>query len=159
MANAIWFDILEQVRTDIVALALPDLADANVVVRKVPTTRLKDLPEGRFPCVQIAPWGVDSVTASSNLRDDIGYPVLVAIMASEADDAEQPESEQTRLLEMYLKWRETIRKSFSNQRLTTTLCWQVTVEPLPVTDRESWFERGLWISGMVLRCINRESRG
>lgn len=158
MANAILFDILEAVRSDIVALNLSGLADANVVLHKVVSTQAADLPATKFPCVIVAPWGRESNDPVSNLRDDVGYPVVVAIIDSEQADNPQPGTEQRQKLNQYLTWRERIRKSFNEQRLTT-LCHRVHVEPLDIVDKAAWEQKGLFVSGLVLRCYSRESRG
>lgn len=159
MANAILFDILEAVRTDIQALALVGLAAANIIIHKVPSTAVAGLPAERFPCVIIAPWGRELVKAASNVRDDVTYPVVICIVASEKTEADQPQSAQLQNFEQYLKWRETIRKSFSNLRITSTLCHLVTVEPLEIVDRQAWEQKGLFASGLVLKCTQRETKG
>lgn len=158
MANAILYDILEAVRSDLVALDLPGLAAANVVVHKVVSTRVADLPAVQFPCVVIAPWGRESVEPHSNLRDTVGYPVVVAIIDKESTDNLQPQSDQLQQLNMYLQWRETIRHSFSYQRLST-LAHTVRIESLDIVDKAAWEQKGLWVSGLVLRCLSIESRG
>lgn len=159
MANAVLFDILTAVRADIVALNLPQIGDAGIVIQKVPANRLKDLPATRYPCILIAPFGAETIESASNLRDDVTYPVLVCILASEKNEAEQPQDQQQQNFNLYLTWREEIRKSFSNQRLTSTLCHKVESQPLPIADREAWFERNIFASGMILKCTSRESRG
>ena len=159
MANAILFDILEAVRTDIQALSLAGLAAANIIIHKVPSTAVAGLPAERFPCIIIAPWGREVVRAGSNVRDDITYPVVVCIVASEKNEIEQPQDAQRQNFEMYLKWRETIRKSFSNLRLTSTLCHLITVAPLEIVDRQAWEQKGLFASGLILNCTQRESKG
>jgi hypothetical protein len=158
MADAALFTILSTIRTEVVGLQLAGLADANVVVQKAPSNLEKDLPEGKYPCVVIAPFGAEGVTAGSNLRDDVAYPVLIAIVADERSEIALPQSEQLERFELYLKWRERIRKNFSNQRLTSTLVFNIVVQPLDITDRERWFRQGLWVSGLVLRLSNREDR-
>lgn len=159
MANAILFDILTQIRTDIQALTLPGIGAANIVIQKVPSTRDKDLPATKFPCVIIAPFGAESMESAGNLRDDVVYPVAVVVMASEKDEAEQPQEQQAKNFEMYLKWRETIRKSFIQQRLTSSLVFKIELQPLDIVDRAAWFDRNVFASGLVLRCHSRESRG
>lgn len=157
MANAILFDILENIHSQIVGLALLGLSDTNVLIQKAAATRTKDLPAEKFPCVIVAPFGAESVEPASNLRDDVTYPVLIAICASEAQEAELPQSEQRQNFNLYLTWRERIRQAFSTQRLTSTLCHVVRVTPLAIADRDAWFG-GKWVSGLVLQCTQREAR-
>lgn len=161
MANAVLYDILHAIRADVQALNLPGLAAANVVVQKVPSDRTKDLPAVKFPCLVIAPYGAETIDpeAGSNLRDDVVYPVLVAVIAAEGNDDEQPLDQQTRDFNLYLTWRERLRKNFSQQRLSTELCFKVEVQPLDIVDRTAWFERNVFSSGLLLKCYSRESRG
>ena len=159
MANSTYFDILEAIRTDIHALALVGLSSANIILHKVPSTAVKNLPTERFPCIIIAPWGREVIRPGSNVRDDVTYPVVVCIVANEKNEAEQPQDVQRQNFNQYLQWRETIRKSFSNLRISSTLCHLVTVEPLDVVDRAAWEQKGLWASGLVLKCTQRETKG
>jgi hypothetical protein len=107
--------------------------------------------------VVIAPFGAETITAASNLRDDIEYPVVVAVVASLKIDAEQPTDKQTLYLDQRLTWRETIRKAFSNQRLDTTRGYTMTVVPMTIVDAAA-FARDLFVSGFTLRIVNREGR-
>lgn len=158
---AVLFDILTQVRADIQSLNLSGLSPAAILIQKVVSVKVVDLslPEGqRFPCVLIAPWGREGNVAASNLRDDVTYPVAVCIIASESGEQKQPREKQEQNFDQYLGWRQSIRRAFSNQRLTTTLCHNVVVQPLDITDRAAWEEKGLWVSALLLQCTNREAR-
>lgn len=148
------FDILTAVRADLQALNLPGLSAANIVVQKVPGDRVQDLPSVPLPCLLVAPHGSESADplAGTNLRDDIVYPIRVTILAADGTD-------QQFGFQQYLGWRETIRRSFHNQRLTANLCFTVQVQPLAIVDRSAWTERGLFVSGLVLNCFSREPRG
>lgn len=158
---AVLFDILEQVRADVQALNLPGLAPANILIQKVVSTKAVDmaLPEGaRFPCVLIAPWGRETFPGGSTTRDDMGFPVAIAIIASEAQERAQARDKQLQSFEQYLGWRETLIGSFINRRLTSTLVQRITIEPLDIADRKAWEDLNLWVSGIVLRCEQRMSR-
>ena len=160
MANATLYDILVAVKADLSALSLKGMPPANIIIHKAITTKLRDLPAVRFPCIVIAPWGRETMppAAGTNVRDDITYPVAIAMMASEATDNEQPGQRQTQNLNQYLTWRETIISSFHNQRLTT-LCQQGFVQPLDIVDNTSWHQKNLWVSGLILNCTSRKTRG
>lgn len=158
MPNAVLFDILTEVQTDIRDLNLTGMDDANVLVQKVPATRAKDMPATVYPCILIAPFGAEEMKAETNLHDLIVYPVIVAILASEKKVTELTTDQQTQNFNQYLTWRETIRKSFINQKLTT-LAYHCEVRPLEIVERNSWFERSLFASGLVLRFFSRETRG
>lgn len=154
MNSPLLFDILTAVKGDIQALNLPGLSAASVVVQKVPGDRAQDLPAVALPCVLIAPHSGETSDplAGTNLRDDVVYPIRVTILAADSGD-------QQFGFQQFLGWRETIRRSFHNQRLTSSLCFTVQVQPLPIVDRAAWVERGLFTSGLVLNCYSREPRG
>jgi hypothetical protein len=115
------------------------------------------MPAARMPAVVIGPFGAETITASSNVRDDIVYPVIVAIVASLKIDAEQPTDRQVMGLDQRLSWRETIRKAFSNQRLDATRGYNMALTPLAIVDNAA-FQRDLFVSGFTLRISNREGR-
>lgn len=154
MNSPVLFDILTAVRIDIQALNLPGLSAANVVMQKVSGDRAQDLPSVPLPCILIAPNSCETTDplAGTNLRDDVVYPIRITILAADGGD-------QQFGFQQYLGWRETIRRSFHNQRLTSSLCFTVQVQPLPIVDRSAWSQRGLFVSGLVLNCFSRESRG
>ena len=79
------------------------------------------------------------------------YKIVLAILAADNGDQEAH-------FNLYLTWRESLRKLFHDQPLGS-LCFSVQVEPLEVVDRDAWFQRNLFASGLVLRCFSRESRG
>lgn len=149
--------ILETVRDQVQALDLPGIPRANVVICHSAAVEIARLPSERMPAVVIAPFGAETITAASNLRDDVEYPVVVAIVASLRIDAEQPTDKQTLHLDQRLTWRETIRKAFSNQRLDTTRGYTMTVVPMAIVDAAA-FARDLFVSGFTLRIKNLEGR-
>ena len=153
MANAILFDILNAIKGAIEARGLVGIASANVLVQKVPGTRPADLPAQQFPAIVIAPYGAEELDprAGTTSRDDVVYPVMVAILA--ADDGDQELH-----LNQYLTWRQSIRQLFHDQPLAT-LCFTVQVKPLDTIDRDAWLKRNLFASGLVLNCFSREPRG
>jgi hypothetical protein len=149
--------ILETVQTQVQALNLPGISRANVVICQSAAVEIARMPSERMPAVIISPFGAETITASTNLRDDIVYPVLVALVASLRIDAEEPMDKQRLGLDQRLTWRETIRKAFSNQRLDSTRGYTMAVQPLAIVDQTA-FARDLFVSGFVLRITNREGR-
>lgn len=153
---SVHFDILTQVKNCIQALTLNGLDVANVVVKKVPwATKVfgtdRDLS---YPGIMVCPMGVESMsaTAGTNASDDVGYPVLVAIVDADNDDLDSD-------LENYLKWRETIMRAFRNQRLPGVLgIFTCVVEPGQIVQPEA-FLRNVWHSAFTLRFFSRETRG
>jgi len=122
-------------------------------VQKVAGNRPGDLPAPPLPAIVIAPCGREQLDpqAGTTSRDDVVYRVLVAILAADNGD-------QAAGFDQYLGWRESIRRLFHDQPLAA-LCFSVQVEPLDVVDRDAWFERNLFASGLVINCYSREPRG
>ena len=148
--EAVLFQCLTAVRSRSQTLALSGVANQSVVVRKVPDD--KNITK---PAVVIAPLGRETLDPAdgTNNRDDVGYPVLVALLDG---DNQNPTSNHGR----NLLWREKIRRAFHNQRLPGVDAIITTfVEPLPVTDAAAWFERNTFVTAMLLRFISREPRG
>lgn len=149
--------ILEAVLEQVQALDLAGVPRANIVVCHSAAVEIARLPAARMPAVVIAPFGAETITAASNVRDDIEYPVLVAIVASLKVDAEEPTDKQRLNLDQRLTWRETVRKAFSNQRLDSSRGFTMSLQPLAIVDAAA-FNRDLFVSGFILKIRNRESR-
>ncbi len=153
MPNAILFDILNTVQAGIAGRGLAGLSPANVLVQKLAGNRASDLPAPPLPAIVIAPYGSEGLdpAAGTTSRDDVVYKVLVAILA--ADNGDQQAN-----FNQYLTWRQSIRQLFHDQPLAS-LCFRVQVEPLEIVDRDAWFQRNVFASGLVLQCFSRETRG
>ena len=149
--------ILETVLEQVQALDLAGVPRANVVICHSAAVEIARLPAQRMPAVVIAPFGAETITAASNVRDDVEYPVLVAIVASLKVDAEEPTDKQRLHLDQRLTWRETVRKAFSNQRLDASRGFTMSLQPLAIVDAAA-FNRDLFVSGFVLKIRNREGR-
>jgi hypothetical protein len=143
------------VQARIRGLRLSDLNAASVVVQKVPWARdfLGANPKYALPGVIIAPWGEEQMNPSegTNLKDDVGYPVLVSIIAAD----------RQRLVAdfgKYLSWRERIARAFRNQPLPgVDEVISCSIDPGPILQPEA-FLRGVYHSSMTLRFISREPR-
>ena len=145
--------VLEQcllaVQSRIQGLSLSGIANGSVIVQKVPSDR-----NVTRPGVLIGPVGAEAVSlpAGSNLRDDIGYPVYVGLVA--ADDQDQSVNRARNLL-----WREKIRRAFHAQRLPgVALVFTCGVETRDIVAPD-WFASMRFVSAMVVRCFAREPRG
>jgi hypothetical protein len=106
-----------------------------------------------FPCVLLTSWEqVEQLRGGTLQRDDIGHPVLGAIMTR----AEVGVEEDKVPLQ---KWRQAIRRAFINQRLVGVpeVMW-CEYEPLGIVQEES--AKYQWkSSNFLLRFITREPRG
>ena len=142
--------ILDAVQARIQGLALSGVPSGQVYVRKVPWTK-----ETTFPCVQVAPIGVERIQPNqgTNVRDDIGYPVLVVL--ADTDDQKQQTNRARNLL-----WRHRVIKAFRSQRLTgVSEVHNCTVEPQAILPPSEWRNDSRWIGALVLRFVTREARG
>ncbi len=165
---AVYFDILTRVAVDIKALSLTGIAEANVQVIKANTERETIVPG--VPGILILPFGEEliPVDGATLRRDDIGYPVAVIMIDIDRKSsvteipatADEGTVDQDYNFDNKLTWRESIRKKFINQRLTSvTTVWNCIVEPDLVVDAETLVNDNLWMSVLVLRFLSRETRG
>jgi hypothetical protein len=149
-SEAVLYQCLDAVRSRIQGLSLAGVQNDQVVIGKVPDDKNRS-----FPSILITPFQSESLNAAdgTNSRDDLGYPVLVAILAADNQD-------QQANLDTYLVWREKIRQAFHNQRLPgVSEIITTAVEPRNIVEPAAWFERNLFVSGLLLRFLSREPRG
>ena len=148
--TAILEDILTTVQTEIQSLDLTDIADADIYIQKVASTRSFKTED--FPAILIAP-GTPKLNpqAGTNLRDQIEYSVGVYIV-------DKDEQNQTANRNKYLTWYEAIVKKFRTPRLTgVDSVVNGYVTPGAVVDQD-WFQVGEYHAGMTLWFISWETR-
>lgn len=147
---------LGAVQTRIRLLALPGLAAASVVVRKLPLGRCVG-PEGdvELPAIVLSPRrAMTPPDAGTNALDDVHYDVIVTIF-----DRDNQEPTLAENLDRHLLWREQISRSFRNQRLTgVPEVINAAVEPAESLVEEAW-KHELMVSALLLRFTSRETRG
>lgn len=145
---------MEVIQTTIQGLNLTGLADANVLIHKVPRDIEKDMAAtSPLPAVIISPRDAEGLDPmqGTNLADDVVYPIQVVIL-------DQDGQSQTANLDQYLLWRESIRRKFNNKRLAgITEVISVTVQPKTIVDAERWV-KGQFVSAQVLMVTSRETR-
>lgn len=148
---SVYTSILNAVQSEIQSLSLHGIDPANIVVGKVPSDRQGSLTS--LPGVLIAPWGTSSIVGGSNLRDDIAYPVLIALL--QASNTSQTENRDRALL-----WSETISRTFRNQRLagvsSVNICRLTSDTKF---DAQQFFTANLDVNVVILQFENRETRG
>ena len=154
--EAVFYQCLTAVRSRIRALALSGIADASIVAKKLPLPRaFRDTGGIALPAIIITPHRdrIDTA-AGTNARDEITYHVLVTIFAADNQEATLAAS-----LDTYLKWRQRIHTAFRNQRLTgVSSIVNCRVESYDVLHGPSWMDN-LFVSGLILQFISRETRG
>lgn len=157
------YNILFAVRDAIRGMSLTGIPKASVVVTKRPTNEPKDLPSEKYPCILVAPFGPETIdpAGGTNQRDDINYPVLVAILDNNQQAIAHGTAEDVGSnLDQILQWRETIRKGFHLSRLTgIDSVYQIQVQPQQIIDLGAWDSRRLTASALLLRVFSRETRG
>jgi hypothetical protein len=115
----LWGRIIEAVAAGIGGLALPGIAGVHKHRRPSETNI------AGYPCVVVTVFGESEVMMGGDaVADEMGYPVLVSIMANTMNEAWSDEEE--------LAWRSAIRGRFAYRRLAgvpeVETC---TPEPLP----------------------------
>ncbi len=154
---ALWERILTAAQARIQTLSLSGVPSGNVLVRKVLTDR--DVGAGKtyqFPVIQLAPGPRESMnpTLGTTERDDVSYPVLVAMIDPD------PQHNHTTNRARNLLWREKIAKAFRNQKLAgLTEIYTCAVEPSSIIHPANWLESALYTSFLVIRFTSRETRG
>jgi hypothetical protein len=128
------------------------LPTSQVYSRKLPTDRGLVLPAVICSLVPIP----ETIAIATNAQDDIGYPVMVTVVAANNQDLTVEDWELT--------WRQTIRDTFRNKRpadlvsaLSQPLKWCLW-EPAPVLDNTLFQQANLFVSAAVIRVVTREAR-
>lgn len=137
------------VQSVIQGLALSGLLSASVIVRKFPHHNKDTDP---LPAIVISTHLPTQHGASTNLSDDVIYPVTVNfVSASNANNTVNQER--------MLAWRQAVRKAFHQKRLSgVPSVWNCNVPPSPPFD-PAWFIGGMRdVSPLTLNFISREQR-
>ncbi len=149
--NSTHLTIRDAVQSEIKSLALEGIADTHVVTAKVPTDRKNILPD--LPGLIISTWGNAAIVGGSNIRDDIGYQILIAMVQASNTD-------QTANADRAAYWSERISRKFRLQRLngvpSVNTCRLISDVKF---DRSAFFEANKDVSVIVLQFENREARG
>lgn len=111
------------------------------------------------PCVLIAPFGTEAIEAATNVRDDVGYPIGIAIVAQAGTD------DIDTTLEQRLSWREQIRRRMHNRALDgnggsilVPLNFNLKCKPVAAVDLQAWMNDQKFVSGMVVQSWCQEPR-
>ena len=152
--QAVHYRCLLAVQQRIIGLELCGMPAGNVVIARAPLTNGVPVWQAitELPCVVIMPFGNEGQPGTLNSKDDIQYPVLVALVAL-------PEG-PTQKLPRDLLWRERVFRAFRHQRLLGVPEIQLgtDIETRPVTD-PLWWGKNNWYSAMLLKPCSREKRG
>lgn len=156
-AFSVHYQCLLAAQARIQGLSLSGIASASIRVQKVPVASA-DLwgatKTYAFPGIILSPLGTERMNpmAGTNVRDDVGYPVVVSIF--DADNQSVTANHNK-----YLLWRQKIARAFRNQRLPgVSEIIYATVETGPILDPAQWMQNRFH-SAMTLRFTSREIRG
>ena len=148
--------ILDQVAVDIKFLALTDIVDASVLVKKLPLEHVFTAKTSTvdLPGVLITP-ARDQIppNAGDNLQDDYIYQVVVTFV-----DADNQEETIALNLDKYMLWRQRVTKAFNRKRLSgIATVFTATVEPAEAVIPAAW-SSNLYASALLLKFFSRETR-
>ena len=161
-AQAIAYQCLTAAQARIQSLSLPNLDNANVIVRKLPIDRY--LGPGQttgLPAILLTPVTEQMPPLEGvNAKDDVTYGVLCTIV-----DADNQEPTLSANLPQYTLWRQSIARAFRNQRLNgvtspagSNPIINAFVEPGDQLVPAAW-TANLYASAVLLRFVSREGRG
>jgi len=165
LADAVHHQILDLAHTATVAIGLTGIEDARIIKRNIPSIRgyrgtengdadTIDSTAATNHLIILSSYLPETITAATNLRDDIGYPIQFNLIKRDnQDETTDPEPVQ--------KWREQIISTFRNQHLsgvTGAHVFDCRLEPGSSIVPESWKQNFLE-SVFVLRFITRQARG
>ncbi|MBX7073591.1 MAG: hypothetical protein K1X71_10625 [Pirellulales bacterium] len=155
-ADALLYRCLLATQARIVALALPGLGAASVLVQKLASDR--DLGAGRataLPAIVVSPAGREQMprAGGTNWRDETIYPVQVTLLVAD-------HQQQTPYLAQTLGWRERIARAFRHQPLVgVDEVFDCELLPQEIVASEVFVRHGVWASALVLGFCAREPRG
>lgn len=160
--TVVWYECLLAVQSEIQGLNFGGSSppqSSSIIVQKLPWAKRFLLPSTDpdylpSPGIIICQWNRETMDPSegTNIKDDVGYPVLVSIVAKDQQNL-------TAHQEDYLGWRQQIARHFRNQRLNgVDEVYVCEVQPNIVTLPEA-FLQNIYHSALVLNFTSREVRG
>lgn len=142
---------IQKVASVISGLSLSGIA-SNVIVQDIGD---QDKDFTSLPGVSVFPFGHETLVPSAGATtvDEIGYPVVVAIIDTKGPQAA---SRDTRM-----GWRRSIQLATQHKKWTDagfTGQFDTQIEPGPVTDGGMWFRNQQFVSMFTVRVFWRENR-
>lgn len=170
--ESVYYQCLIAAQTRIRQLELEDIPPHNVTAWKLPLMRAVGAATSQinnkrasFPCVILSTMEAEGLNAEAgtNYRDQIAYPIGVAIVSELSGDyARKPEYDHLETGHArHLLWRQKIRKAFLNQRLPGVSGGDIircTIQ-MRVPQIAGLLGDQLEGSAMVLNFESRETRG
>ena len=146
------YNYLVAVHEELKVIGLEDISPSNITLMEIPLD--DDRYTAHLPAILVAPMGTETIGGGTNASEDIGYPILIAVI--EAANEEQSKT----TLKRHLRWREQIIDTFIHRHMPIDNVFHLdtTVEPGPIIDAGAWLRRQLFESLVVLRCKARKQR-
>lgn len=146
--------ILDAVATKIRSMNLPGLSSVNVVQKWLPRLMIGT---DAYPTIMVCPGGPENYPGVLNSKDDIGEPVLIAILDNQG--ALNP-NELTANLARNENWRWSIISAFRYNTLPGVPEVVMThPEPTPKFHADMLEQTGIFFGPIVMRFITRTVRG
>jgi hypothetical protein len=145
--NSNHYDAMVAIESLIDGLSLTGLTGGTVIQEVA--WHQKETSGTTLPFVSISPYGPESSGDANSSEDEVGYGILIAIIASP----------DINTLEARLAWRQKIRRVIRNASLSgQTRNFNLIPAPGPVVEPRAYFERNLYVSGIVVRALYEEPR-
>lgn len=146
-STSIYGQALDAVKAEIEELAV--ITSTSIVIQEV-AHRVNDFPK---PYISVSPYGPERMPSGTNLREGVGYPILVAYIAD-------PDVSS---LDARLLIRQKIRRRFHQQKLTGISASNVgevntTVEPMNVVEPANFINADLFTSALLVIVEVREPK-
>jgi hypothetical protein len=147
--QAMLYRACEAIRLRVVGLNLSGVT-TNVIKKWLP----RQLPTvDTLPAVLICPVGAEDFPGVMTNTDDIGLPILVAILDKQNQDLTANQNRN-------LLWRQQILSALRFQRLAG-VAEAYTVKPVPsnVVDLSMFLDQNLFFSPLLFKVVTRTTRG
>ena len=140
------YDAMTAIKTMIEGLTLTNFT-GEVVIQEM-AWHEKGVSGTTLPFISISPFGAETTGDANSNEDEVGYPILIAIIAQRcATDLEQR-----------LAWRQKIRRRLRNASLSgQTRNFNLILEPQEVVSRAAWRIQ-LFGSALLVRAMYEEPR-
>lgn len=159
-SDAIMMKCLNGVKARLDLMTFAGISTDNIIVRMLPLDQgVGSTQTFSFPAILIAPAPdaglVMPFNEGTNRRDDVQYPVVIAILDTLVRNKTVLTDNQNR---NYL-WQQQVVKAFRNQRLAgVDEVYTTIVEAAQITNIQAW-RKGRFASFGIFRFISREIRG
>lgn len=146
---------LDAILSEIQGMDLTGIDDASVHLLPVPTNRSADIGGSdrsiTYPCIVVAPFGVETIGGPENQADDITYPCVVVIV----------DKSETALanLDRNLYWRERLIDWFHENRFPAiSNSSHSVVQPLAIVDDRLFMNDKVWSSAILVNITCTKQR-